>query len=102
MFEEDSTYGTQTMNIVPDGIQRSGKSKKKEAEVLNQDEEEDDSHQMGDPNMYFETNMADEYGNAMGKKKKKKKKKKNDDSQTERENADNEMAQELLRQQQLR
>lgn len=44
MFEEDSTYGTQTMNIVPDGVERSGKTKKREAEVLNQDEEEEDSH----------------------------------------------------------
>lgn len=47
--------------------------------------------------MQFEANMADEYGNSLGKKKKKKKKKKTDDSQMERENADNEMAQELLR-----
>lgn len=43
MFEEeDSTTGTQSMNVVPDGVQRTAKPKKKEPEVLvNEDDEQD-------------------------------------------------------------
>ena len=40
-FEEDSTYGTQKMNIVPDGVQRAQKSKKKEPEILDEADEQD-------------------------------------------------------------
>jgi hypothetical protein len=45
MFEEESTYGTQTMNIVPDAVQRSAKTKKKEPELINNDDDLEQDNQ---------------------------------------------------------